>query len=175
MRTHKKIAGVVAAFLLSGCVTTPPAPTALQIQAYQTKEFETTKTIAFGSVLSVFQDLGYIVQSADKDTGFITAASPAGNKTGFWEAMGGVTSSGQTKATAFVEEIRSGFASVRLNFVDTKRQSSIYGQTADQDKPILDPKAYQVAFEKIDSAIFVRSGTRAATPPNADSTSISSK
>lgn len=150
---------------LSGCAATPPASkTPLEIQAFQTKEFQAEKTIVFGAVLSVFQDLGYIVQSADRDTGFITAASPAGNKTNFWDALGGMSASGQTKATAFVEQIRPAFCTVRLNFVDTKRLSTLYGQTQDQDKPILDPKPYQIAFEKIDSAVFVRSGSL-STPP----------
>lgn len=146
---------------LSGCATAPKTePNSLQIQAFQTKEFETTKAVAFASVLTVFQDLGYIVASADKDTGFITAASPSGNKTNFWEALGGVTSSGQTKATAFIEEIRPGFANVRLNFVNAKSSSSIYGQSQAIDTPILDPKAYQIAFGKIEDAVFIRSGTR---------------
>jgi hypothetical protein len=145
----------------TGCATAPKASqTALAVQAFQTKEFDTTKALAFSSTLSVFQDLGYIVQSADKDTGFITASSPAGNKTSFLEALGGVSSSGQTKATAFVEEVRSGFATVRLNFVDAKTSSSAYGQSAANDKPILDPKVYEAAFARIGDAIFVRSGTR---------------
>lgn len=144
----------------TGCATTKTTPTSLQLQSFQAKEFETTKNVAFGSVLSVFQDLGYIVASADKDTGFITAASPTDNKTTFFEALGGITSSGQTKATAFIEEIRPGFTNVRLNFVDTKKSSSAYGQNSDQDKPILDPKVYQSAFGKIEDAIFVRSGMR---------------
>jgi len=141
----------------------------LQIQAFQTKEFEADKTIVFGSVISVFQDLGYIVQSADRDTGFITAASPAGNKTGFWEAMGGVSSSGNTKATAFVEQIRPNFSTIRLNFVDSKKLSAMYGQTSEQEKPILDPKPYQIAFDKIENAVFVRSGVKAPQPSAASS------
>lgn len=153
------IACCLAVAGLTGCATSPkPAPTSLQVQSFQTKEFETNKTIAFGSVLSVFQDLGYIVQSADKDTGFITAASPTANKTGFWQAMAGVASSGQTKATAFIEEIRPGYVRVRLNFVNTRSNSSAYGQNQVQDTPILDPKAYQVAFEKIEDAVFIRKG-----------------
>jgi len=152
------LAGCLA---LVGCASTPEAtPTSLQVQAYQTKEFEADKSIAFASVISVFQDLGYIVQSADKDTGFITAASPAGNKTNFWEAFGGVSSSGQTKATAFVEQIRPGFTTVRLNFVDTKSSSSIYGQQAQKDTPITDPKPYQIALGKIEDAIFIRAGMK---------------
>ena len=144
----------------AGCSIAPPAPTPLQIQAFQTQEFETQKRIAFGSVLSVFQDVGYIVQSADLDTGFITAASPTGSKSSWWELLDDTTSSAQTRATAFVEEIRPGFVTVRLNFVESDRRSSKEGQTTDRDTPILDPKAYQAAFNKIGDAIFVRSATR---------------
>jgi hypothetical protein len=158
------IAACIAVSMV-GCATTPKqTPTSLQIQSFQTKEFEASKTATFGSVISVFQDLGYIVQSADKDTGFITATSPSSNKTGFWEAMGGLATSGQTKATAFVEEIRPNFVTVRLNFVDTKHVSSSYGQNSDRDTPILDPKPYQVAFDKIETAIFIREGSRATEP-----------
>jgi hypothetical protein len=145
---------------IAGCSVAPPSPTSLQIQAFQSREFETQKRVAFSAVLSVFQDLGYIVQSADLDTGFITAASPAGSKPSWWEILDGTTSSSQTRATAFVEEIRSGFVAVRLNFVESKRLSGREGQTTDRDTPILDPKAYQVAFNKIGDGIFVRSATR---------------
>jgi hypothetical protein len=145
---------------MAGCSVAPPTATPLQIQAFQSHEFETQKRVAFGAALSVFQDLGYIVQSADLDTGFITAASPAGSKFNWWELLDDSSSSAQTRATAFVEEIRSGFVTVRLNFVESKRLSSKEGQTTDRDTPILDPKAYQVAFDKIGDAIFVRSATR---------------
>lgn len=162
-----KLAAAMAALAVSlmGCAGTPKQePTSLQIQAFQTKEFEAQKSIAFGSVVSVFQDLGYIVDSADKDTGFITAGSPNKTKTGFWEAMAGVSSSGQTKATAFVEEIRPGFTTIRLNFVNTKKISSMYGQDSQVDEPILEPAPYQVAFDKIDDAIFIRAGSRSPQP-----------
>lgn len=148
-----------AVFFLAGCATTQNgSQTSLAIQAFQAKEFEAAKNIGFASTLSVFQDLGYIVQSADRDTGFITAASPAGNKTNFFEALGGVSSSGQTKATAFVEEIRPGFTTIRLNFVDTRNSSSMYGRSSANDRPILEPKVYESAFARIGDAIFIRSG-----------------
>ncbi|HEU5137909.1 MAG TPA: hypothetical protein VFU13_22390 [Steroidobacteraceae bacterium] len=154
---------IVASLSLAfaGCATPrKPAPTSLQLQAFQAKEFETAKLAAFGSVITVFQDLGYIVSSADLETGFITAASPSGNKTNFWEVLAGSTSSGQTRATAFVEELRPGFTSIRLNFVDARRQSGMYGHTMDNDTPILEPEVYAAAFEKIGEAIFIRSGVR---------------
>ncbi len=151
---------VLSVVMLTGCV--PPStqrPTSLQIQSIQTKQFDASKSVAFDSVVSVFQDLGYIVQSASKSTGFITATSPVKNDTGFWDAMAGVVASGQTKATAFIEEIRPGHAQVRLNFVSTRNSSSLYGQNGEQDTPILQPKVYQVAFDKIGNAIFIRQGT----------------
>ena len=145
---------------IAGCSVAPPAPTPLQIQAFQSHEFEAQKRAAFGAVLSVFQDLGYIVQSADLDTGFITASSPAGSKLKWWEVLSTSTSSAQTRATAFVEEIRPGFVTVRLNFVESEHTSGQQGQTTHRDTPILDPKAYQVAFDKMGDAIFIRSATR---------------
>jgi hypothetical protein len=157
-----KSLGVLAlTLLLVACATSKRvSETPLQLQSFEAREFETSKTAAFGSVLTVFQDLGYIVASADKETGFITAASPAGTRTNFWEALGGVQTSGQTKATAFVEEIRPGFVSIRLNFVNARRRSTFYGQTNDVDKPVLDPQAYAAAFERIGDGIFVRSAGR---------------
>jgi hypothetical protein len=155
-----RVAILCMGLCMAGCAVSPPAPTPLQIQAFQSHEFETQKRVAFGAALSVFQDLGYIVQSADLDTGFMTAASPAGSKLKWWEVLSDSTSTAQTRATAFVEEIRPGFVTIRLNFVESQRLSSRDGQTTDRDTPILDPKAYQVAFDKIGDAIFVRSATR---------------
>jgi hypothetical protein len=125
---------------LSGCASTGTDMTSLQVQAFQTHEFEAPKKAVFGSVVSVFQDLGYIVESADVETGFITSASASVNKTGFWQAMGGAASSGKTRATAFVEEIRPNFVTVRLNFVDTQNVSSAYGPQSSQDKQ--DPRRF---------------------------------
>ena len=63
----------------------------------------------------------------------------------------------------------------RLNFVDTRRRSSggygvthgVSWGTGDRDTPILDPKTYQNAFERIEDAIFVRTGMRAQQSPTA--------
>lgn len=162
--THRSLSSLcfcaIVLLGLSGCASTGSEMTPLEIQAFQTHEFEAPKKTVFGAVVSVFQDLGYIVESADVETGFITSASASVDKTGFWEAMGGVRASGKTRATAFVEEIRPNLVTVRLNFVDTHNRSTAYGQQSSQDNPILDPKPYQVAFDKIEEAVFVRLGVR---------------
>jgi len=161
------IAGAFAfsAFAVSGAAEAKKKPqlTPMEIQALQTKEFETNKETLFASVVSVFQDLGYQLDNADLGSGFITASSASQNKTSFWDAMASQSGSGNTRATAYVEQMPSGMARVRLNFLNSKTTSGMYGGSK-IDKPVLEPKTYQIAWEKIDEAIFVRSATSAPAP-----------
>ena len=148
----------LALVYISACST--PYPTnvmpPLQIQSIQTREYEENKDIVFASVISVFQDLGYIITNADKDTGLISAESAAQSGDDFVDFLFGLTKVSQTKATGFVETIGS-VTRVRLNFVEIDQTSSEYGQHDRQDTPILDAVLYQNAFEKVESAIFLRS------------------
>lgn len=145
----------------------PPQLTPMELQALQQKEFETSKETLFASVMSVFQDLGYTIDSADLPTGFITASSVTTNKSNFGEALFGITASGNTRATAFVEKMSNGMARVRLNFQNTRTMSGAYGQTSRQDVPVLDPATYRAAWEKIDEALFVRNAVDTPSAPPA--------
>ena len=135
--------------IFTACVSTPQ-PTSLELQAFQRKEFPTSKDIAFGSVVSVLQDLGYIIGSADKDTGLISASSPTKNITFFGSHMS------NTSVNAFVESFGPQRTAIRLNFVEVNESSSGYGMKSKRDTPIYDPKVYENAFEKISEGIFVR-------------------
>ena len=141
-----------------------PALTPMQIQAMQQKEFEAAKPAVFSSVMDVFQDLGYSIGSADMNTGFITAESATVNKTSIWDALAEVNSSGNTRVTAFIEQMPSGLTRVRLNFVSTKEMSGSWGRNSRQDEPIQDAVVYQRAFEKVDEALFVRRAVNAPAP-----------
>lgn len=144
-----------------------PEMTPLEMQALQSREFETSKDNLFGAVMTVLQDLGYQVQTADVQTGFITAISATQNKTNFLEAFGGARSSGNTKITTFIQPLPNGSTRVRLNFLNTKITSSAYGQSAQNDKPILDAAVYNTAWDKIDEALFVMGALEASpkAPP----------
>jgi predicted component of type VI protein secretion system len=145
----------------------PPPLTPMELQALQSREYKTSKDQVFSSVVSVFQDMGYQIGGADVTSGFINATSANKNKTGFFEAMAGVTASGASRVTAFVETMPSGLTRVRLNFMNTKNSSSRFGSSSN-DKPILDPKTYQVAFEHIEEALFERGAlTKTAPATNA--------
>lgn len=143
-----------------------PVLTPMELQALQSREYKTSKDQVFSSVVSVFQDMGYQIGGADVTSGFINATSANKNKTGFFEAMAGVSSSGASRVTAFVETMPSGLTRVRLNFMNTKNSSSRFGSSAN-DKPILDPKTYQVAFEHIEEALFERGALTKTAPQSA--------
>ena len=142
--------------LMYGCASTPKITmTPLEIQAIQSREYEEGKEIVFPAVMSVFQDLGYTIEAAGIDTGLIRAQGTADSNRAskFWL---GISKVSQTSANAFIERVGS-VTRVRLNFVVSNKSSYGYGQTDRQDIPIYDAQTYQAAFEKIESAIFVRS------------------
>ena len=147
-------------FLLVGCETTDPMGemTPLEIQSLQTRSFDHGYNVTFRSVVSVFQDLGYIIKSADIETGFIQADG-ASESDYFLRYFEGETETWQTRVTAFVEQIGNR-TMVRLNFVDSVESSTVFGARDREDIPILDAHIYQNAFEKIGSAIFLREASQ---------------
>ncbi len=165
MKTHFSILMIAFIALLGGgCASAPTAPkSGIELQAYQAKEFETSKRTAFSAVMSVFQDLGFIIDDGDFDTGLITATGPThrdemGMSDLLAQVFAGADTRGSThrRATAFVEQMPSGLVRIRLNFVDNMAAFQGAGQ---QSRPLQDAAFYQATFELIDRAIFVRSAT----------------
>jgi len=157
---------LVLGLALAGCaghkkVTLTP----LEIQALQQRDFEADKAIVFASIVSVFQDLGYIIEGANLETGFITAVSATKDTTsGINKLWLGAKQQSDTKATAFVEGQGGNLTHVRLNFVVKNMESSWYGRETREDTPIVDAQVYQNAFERIEEAIFIRSGSKSKSP-----------
>ena len=149
---------VAGLLLVAGCVTPmSPLPTPIELQTLQSREYQEAKQVVFASVMSVFQDLGYTPTSADLQTGFITAESAATGDVDFFDLLTDSTSVVQTRATAFIEEIGE-VSRVRLSFVEVRSTSSDAGQASRDDRPLLDPALYENAFERVEQAIFVRTG-----------------
>lgn len=128
----------------------------LELQAMQTREFEADVKMVFGSIITVLQDTGYIVESADGATGFITAKSPDASKVTYNLLFGFGKKHASTRITAFVEPIGASYTKVRLNFVSIVNSSQGYGISNRIDTPIEDQQIYQNVFEKISEAIFIR-------------------
>ena len=164
MKTYSSMLLIaIAALLAAGCASAPPAEkSGVELQAYQAREFDTSKRAAFSATMSVFQDLGFIIDDGDYETGLITATGlmrreqlDAGDL--FAQIFAGVDTRvvTQRRATAFVEEMPSGLVRIRLNFVDN--MAMIKGTP--HSVAVEDPAFYQATFEQIDKAIFVRSAT----------------
>lgn len=141
--------------------------TPMELQAIQSREFEVSKEVAFGAVMTVIQDLGYTVESADLISGFVTAASLTQDKTNVLEAIVGATVSGNTVMTVFLMEMPNGMTKIRLNFVNSKSVSTENGRTSRRDRSILDPAVYNNAWERIDEALFVMGALADTSTPSA--------
>ena len=165
MKTYSSMLLIATvALLATGCASAPPAAkSGIELQAYQAREFETSKRAAFSATMSVFQDLGFIIDDGDFDTGLISATGPTrrdemGMSDLLAQVFAGTDTRGSThrRATAFVEKMPSGLVRIRLNFVDN---IVVVAGTPQQSRPVQDPAFYQATFEQIDKAIFVRSAT----------------
>lgn len=162
----KVLIAAMVMVLLTGCVTTQPAAkkTSLEIQAVQAKMFETDKSTAFKSVLSVLQDLGFVVQAASLETGIITAQSPTKEDDSggavLAAILGGVRAERRTFVTASIEDFNVKQTRVRLNFVHKLFRSAKNGQQATDEAVVENPKIYENAFEKIGEAVFIRTAQK---------------
>jgi hypothetical protein len=140
---------------ITGCAAPPKVTQSqMEIQSYQSREFETTKRIAFDSTMSVLQDSGFIIESADFETGFITGAGTTQSRSDFW--WGAMNE--HVKMTAFVEQRTSSVSRIRLNVVESAQRKSVWNPAQDviNESGVRDPKVYQELFEKIDQAVFIK-------------------
>jgi hypothetical protein len=157
----------VFAILLATVAVTPaaaekkPQVSGLELQQIQARDMETTIDVAFPAVMTVLQDAGYRIQSADKSTGLIVAEGSS-NKVMTYNILYGF---GQKKrvptVSAFIESRGPQFTRVRLSFVMSLRKSR--NAFSDED-PITDPAVYRQAFEQIEKEIFTRNAMNATVP-----------
>ena len=147
------------AFLLTACGTTytvkPPTLQPAALQEMQTREFEAGVTTVFASLLTILQDGGYIVEQADRETGFLTAKSTTDSGMSYNLFWGFQKESGETRLTATIQPVGEDYTRVRLNFVLIEMESGIYGD-ARVDTPVEDQEIYSNVFAKLDEAIFVQ-------------------
>jgi len=143
----KKLLILFMGFFIAGCVaTSTPRPklNPLQIQTMQSQNFTVSKKQAFNAVMTVFQNDGYIIQTADLDTGFITGKSPtSGNKS--------------LAVTAFLTAKTKKTTHIRLNFVRhvvMRHRRMAYTKTIQ----VLNTSLYKKTFNDIRQQVFVVAG-----------------
>lgn len=134
----------------------------MALQQIQSRDFEAPLSVVFPAVMTVLQDAGFRILSADKETGLITAAGSSEGKWtyDFWLGLG------KKKETpvisAFIEQGGANLTRTRLNFVMSTGKSRNF---LTDERPITDPTAYREAFEKIEKEVFVRLAMAAPPPP----------
>lgn len=134
----------------------------LELQAFQSHDFEGTKQLVFGSVMTVLQDSGYRVEQGNLETGLITGIGTGKSHLTFVPFVGFGRSKKTPAVTAFIEQIGQ-TTHVRLNFVMAKISQTGYGTSLGDEEAILDQQIYADAFEKIGQALFVRQSMAAGS------------
>ncbi len=152
----------LSALLLAGCATfktggVDEQSLSLELRAAQQREIAAEPVAVFRSVMSVLQDRGYLIISADRETGFITAKAPTQQ---IKDTNIFLTSREQQtlNITASIEPMRES-TQVRFNMVNSVSntyQSDTRTSTDEADHPITDPKVYTDLFDKIEEAVFLR-------------------
>ncbi len=147
------------------------APSGLELQQMQSHDFEAKMDVVYPSVISVLQDSGYRVQSADRASGLITATASTKSKTTYNMFHGMGKKKDTPVVSAFIEQRGSKMTRVRLSFVMTETKNRMYMAGQSDEEPITDPAVYQKAFEQIEQAVFLRasvdSPAAAAAPDKA--------
>lgn len=158
---------LVFAVALGTVVATPtwaakkPQVSGLELQQIQARDLETTVEVAFPAVMTVLQDAGYRIQSADKATGLIVAEGSSKKITTyhFWHGLG--SKKRVPTVSAFIEARGPQYTRVRLSFVTSLRKSR---NAFSDEEPVTDPEIYRGAFEQIEKEIFTRNAMNAAAP-----------
>lgn len=165
---------IICCSFLTGCATEPEKPpmTPLQIQAMQTQSFKSSKRKVFNSTMQVFQDLGYTIESANFDTGFISAQSmshQADDGSSDLEKIAKLfhaldfkdkneehqMTTGFNKVIAFIYKPPNHNVKIRISIVGVANTSINGGSPNERDQQILDPVAYNKIFSKIKQSLFV--------------------
>ena len=132
-----------------------PQVTAEALRAMQTKEFAAPTLTVFPAVISTLTDLGYMIDSADKDTGLIKATEAAKTKV---SGLGLNQKKTALVITAFVEPRGSAAASIRLNIVENFSYNYMGKPYRNTDTVITTSATYTDVFSRIETAVSARMG-----------------
>ncbi|KPJ67983.1 MAG: hypothetical protein AMJ43_00775 [Coxiella sp. DG_40] len=154
---------LLSPILLYGCASQPQL-NPLQIQAMQTQEFSVTKRQAYDATVTVLQNEGYEIKSANFDTGIVTAQSPTIQK--FFKGRSHNTISAFVTKTQkqgkTVSRIRiSNMLTRELPQTETSFIAGSFIHTKSgintKDEQVLDPEFYKEIFKEIRQQLFVAS------------------
>jgi hypothetical protein len=139
---------VLAASLLAvGCAPKPsqellaPTEAQLKLRSLQTRTLDVNdRQVALRAVVTVLQDLGFIIERANEPLGFVTA-----------ERFAEPNMRGIVGVTVTVRPQDDGRMMVRANAT----YAAVHPMTGWKNTPIEDPKVYQNFFASLQRALFI--------------------
>ncbi|MCB0319405.1 MAG: hypothetical protein KDD60_00685 [Bdellovibrionales bacterium] len=149
-------------FFFVNCVQKPvePQKTQLQIRQFQTRSYNSRDTKqVMKAVLNALQDEGYLVKSADKDLGFISASKEVDVESGgerffatlFAGANARFKKSSQMEASANISEFGK---ETRVRMIFQTKVVDNFGSPVSAAQ-IEDEAFYQNFFAKVDKSLFI--------------------
>ncbi len=160
MKIKTLLFALCAAGMLSACTTVDgvfgeidPQISAVELEALQTREYEADYTQAFAAAIGAFQSYGYVIQSADRETGLLIAKTTSDATL---DALTGLTRVEYDKATAFLEQVAQGRVKIRVSIVKYVSAKSAYGGGGEKEAMRTKPDVYRNIFNKIDQALFLK-------------------
>lgn len=128
----------ISVILFTGCMKDSRQmiienPQQLEIRSYQTKEYNKSKKDLSRAVISTLQDLSFIIDKADMETGTVTATKLAQNAT--------------MKITIIVREKSKDTMQVRAN--------AQFASAGVMPQAVTEPETYQAFFTALDKSLFL--------------------
>lgn len=142
---------ILISLLLTGCATTGPKLSPMQIRQITTREIEGSYENVYRATLTIVQDNGYIIKNTDMDSGLITAmVDRETSKTSqFWQTffLGYIANKSTViELSCMVNTLNEIRQQVRLNIQETN-MSQFGGKNV--IKQIYDPEVYEGLFNDI--------------------------
>ena len=185
IETYKSIKNIIICSILiypifSNSLNAEPKLTPLEVSTMQTREYEITRRLAFDTVMGMYQDMGYIIEEADWETGLITASQRSRGGSAFFkineshQASTFIRSMGEKKVKIRINVRRQAFgekttagnvashgAAMGLGMLIPFGQllpsiaDGIATNVAKDDSVIQDPIVYQAIFNNLENSLFV--------------------
>src|SRR4051812_1559316 len=99
----------------------------LELQQIQSRDLEGSYDVVFPSVVTVLQDGGYRIQSADKNSGLVTGQASTNSVTTLNIFWGWGKKKRTPVVSAFIEPRGPQITRIRLSFVLATTKNRIYG------------------------------------------------
>ncbi len=144
---------VVGLLSLSGCATTAPQISPMQMRQFTTRNFEGNYENVFRATMTVLQDQGYIIKNTDMNSGLIVAQidREASKSSQFWQAMfsqhGYIQNKGTLVETSVtVNKLNDAQSEIRM-IIEEGTYGSFNNKT--DIKTITDPKIYDAFLNDV--------------------------